>query len=114
MASDFSVIDDLAAGAPPDGLKSPAHFPPQTRRAEIKLWEREHIETRSYATISRRAYLFEGETAPRWDILNPWTYPACTNGDGEGADTDFVYRTGYRACAGGPFNHPAPAGSPVP
>ena len=28
--------------------------------------------------------------------------------------TDLVYRTGYRACAGGPFDQPVPEGKPAP
>lgn len=108
IASDFSAINDLAAKAPPRGPTSPAHFTAAMRTEEQALWKQRGIRSCSYATLGRPPFHFkEGSPAPPWDLLNPWTYPARATG------TDIVYRTCYRACAGGPFRHPASGGVPT-
>jgi hypothetical protein len=43
---------------------------------------------------------------PPWELSKPSTYPECTSRDPLSAETDIVYRTCYRACAGGPFTYP--------
>jgi len=105
MATDFSAIDDLTAKAPKGDCSSPAHFTPEVRAREKENWG--NIETQSYATLGRRPFQFEpGRPAPRWDLLNPATYPEFTGQEDPNSGTDIVYRTCYRACAGGPFTYP--------
>ena len=114
MASDFHAIDDLASQAPPGEYRSPAHFPETLRAQEIARWGK-RIKTQSYATLGRRPCRFDsGSAAPRWDLSNPWTYPECTKDATLAAGTDLVYRIGYRACAGGPFQHRIPDDAPMP
>jgi hypothetical protein len=113
IATDFSVIDDLAAGDANTDKESPAHFSTATRAKEIARWQRDGIRTRSYATIGARPFLFDsGRQAPTWDLINPLTYPDLTRRADPAPDTDIVYRVCYRACAGGPFT--APADQPDP
>lgn len=107
IASDFSAIDDLSAGATDDDETSPAHFSEARRKQEIATWKTHHIRTRSYASIGSRPFDFDPEhPAPRWDLLNPCSYPETTPCTSARAGTDIVYRTCYRACAGGPFEYP--------
>lgn len=107
MATDFSAIDDLAALPPHDDHTSPAHFTPEMREIEIDNWQSRGIQTRSYATIGTRPYLFPaGRSAPCWSLLNPWTYPDLTSQTREASDADLPYLWCYRACAGGPFSLP--------
>ena len=106
MATDFGAIEDLAVQAP-DHPTSPAHFASQQRKQEIAYWKTFGIKTRSYATLSKSPFRFEhGGTAPRWDLLNPFTYPEVIRDRVLSAGTDLVYRICYRACAGGPFAFP--------
>jgi hypothetical protein len=114
MATDFHAIDDLASQAPSGTYRSPAHFPEKKRLEEIQRWGK-RIKTRSYATLGTRPFRFEpGSAAPRWDLSNPWTYPECARDRTLAAGTDIAYRIGYRACAGGPFQHQVPNGRSVP
>ena len=107
IATDFSAIDDLASEALPVDPKSPAHFDHEMREQEIEYWKHYHIQTRSYATIGTRPFGFDPSCpAPRWDLLNPFSYPETTQHTRQSAGTDIVYRTCYRACAGGPFGYP--------
>jgi hypothetical protein len=46
--------------------------------------------------------------------LKPWTYPEFIKDDALAAGTDIAYRTGYRACAGGPFNQRVSFEAPMP
>ncbi|MGA2590458.1 MAG: hypothetical protein ABSH32_11115 [Bryobacteraceae bacterium] len=107
IATDFGAIDDLASNNAEEDPASPAHFPGGKRDHEKDLWRKQRIRTRSYATLGRRPFVFDpGVEAPQWDLLNPTTYPECTRREGPRAHTDIVYRTAYRACAGGPFHEP--------
>jgi hypothetical protein len=109
MASDFSAIDDLTAGAPDGTPASPAHFDAGMRNREKEIWRTADIQVQSYATLGKRPFRFDEDApAPVWDLLNPCSYPELTKDDAQSAGTDFVYRTCYRACAGGPFRHPDP------
>ena len=102
IATDFSAIDDLTAKAPKGDCSSPAHFTPEMRASEKANWK--NITTQSYATLGRRPFQFEpGRPAPRWDLLNPATYPDFTKQEEASSGMDISYRTCYRACAGGPF-----------
>jgi hypothetical protein len=104
MMADFRAIDDLASDPTGAGAESPAHFSDEMRVKEHVLW-RGRIATRSYATLGKRLFRFKAKVkAPRWDPINPCTYadPAA-----DASETDIVYRTCYRACAGGPFGHKA-------
>jgi hypothetical protein len=113
IASDFSAIDDLGS-RPSPGSTSPAHFTNEQRERELRLWKDLGIETRSYATIGARPFVFTaGSPAPRWELLKPSTYPNLTPQTDEARHMDFVYRTCYRACAGGPFESPAGAAAPT-
>ena len=114
MATDFGAIEDLAVQAPGHPT-SPAHFGSQQRKREIAYWKPFRIKTRSYATLGKSPFRFDsGGTAPRWDLLNPFTYPEVTKDSALSTGTDLVYRTCYRACAGGPFAFPSdPAFVPV-
>jgi hypothetical protein len=115
IATDFQVINDLSWQPPGVDKGSPAHFGSGMRAEEIAGWKKFGIKTRSYATVGRRAFRFEaGHPAPRWDLLNPLTYPECTPRAGRNGHTDIVYRYCYRACAGGPFQYPDPNKVPVP
>ena len=110
VASDFGAIDDLA-GEPDPRHGSPAHFTEEQRDAERQVWRHWGIETRSYATIGRRPYRFApGEVVPAWDLRRPSTGPWSRLVDGGWARADVAYLCGYRACAGGPFAVPEPAG----
>jgi triacylglycerol lipase len=107
IATDFSAIDDLASEVLPGNATSPAHFDNSTRKQEIGYWKHHHIQTRSFATIGTRPFNFDPEhPSPRWDLLNPFSYPETTPSTPESAGTDIVYRACYRACAGGPFDYP--------
>ena len=113
MEWDFRAINDLTSLPPAGDLASPAHFSLEMRKEEIELWKSQRIRRRSYATLGQRPFRFEaGGTAPAWDLLKPWTYPECTEADDLGAETDIVYRTSYRAFAGGPFNRPSGTSMP--
>jgi len=104
MATDFSAIDDLTARAPKGDCISPAHFTPEMRVREKANWS--NIKTQSYATLGRRPFRFEpGQPAPRWDLLNPATYPEFTEQEEASSCMDISYRTCCRACAGGPFSY---------
>jgi len=109
MATDFSAIDDLTPQPHNGGPASPAHFDLKTREQEKKLWQSAGIRIQSYATIGKRPFPFsEDAAAPAWNVLNPCTYPECSKDSRMAARTDIVYRTCYRACAGGPFANPDP------
>jgi len=111
MASDFRAIDDLTSRPPRvskvselTGRKpmSPAHFDPSTRKTELE--QLRDIEFRSYVTVGRRPFCLDpGGSAPPWELAKPWTYPEISKDAALSAGTDIVYRTCYRACAGGPF-----------
>ena len=104
IATDFHAIDDLAAGDRAEDPQSPAHFDQATRDEERAQWKRDKIQTRSYATIGARPFYFAfGKAAPRWDLINPLSYPDLTQRANPVPETDIVYRACYRACAGGPF-----------
>lgn len=110
MASDFRAIDDLTSQRPAGEPESPAHFTSE-REEELKLWDDLRIAVRSYVTLGRRPFRFDpGRPAPLWELTQPWTYPEIAKDVALSADTDIVYRTGYRACAGGPFERPMNSG----
>ena len=103
IATDFHAIDDLAAQG---GPQSPARFDKKRRAEEEDVWKKAGIVTRSYATLGTRPFQFKaGEPAPRWDLVNPLTYPETTPRTSPSPNTDIIYRIGYRACAGGPFTY---------
>jgi len=107
MASDFSAIDDLASSPAAQTAGSPAHFNRRDREKELELWEDRHIEVRSYVTRGPRPFRFDsGSPAPLWELAKPWTWPEIAKDEALSAGTDIVYRTSYRACAGGPFVAP--------
>lgn len=107
IATDFGAIDDLAYEVLPGKATSPAHFDNTMRKQEIGYWKHHHIQTRSYATIGTRPFDFDpARSAPQWDLLNPFSYPETTPHTSQSAGTDIVYRSCYRACAGGPFDYP--------
>jgi triacylglycerol lipase len=108
IATDFDAIDDLAALPPdPSNRASPAHFTPAMRDEERSSWREHGLETRSYATLGRCPFRFEhGGTAPRWDFKNPRTWPNSNLDPELSKGTEVVYRSVYRACAGGPFRYP--------
>ncbi len=110
MASDFGAIDDLTSRPQRAGKPvSPAHFGVSDREKELKL-ER-GIEFRSYVTLGRRPFRFDPNLpAPPWELAKLWTYPEVTKHATLSAGTDIVYRTCYRACAGGPFQQPVLSG----
>jgi len=109
MASDFRAIDDLTSRAPRGKPVSPAHFGVRDRKKELKLLR--GIEFRSYVTLGRRPFRFDPDLpAPPWALAKPWTYPEVAKDNALSAGTDIVYRTCYRACAGGPFQQPALSG----
>jgi hypothetical protein len=106
MARDFSAIDDLTS-RPRRGNDhvSPAHFNVRQREKELTFADR--IKFLSYVTIGRRAFHFDtDEPAPVWEPINPLGYLELMNDFVPGNGTDVVYRTCYRACAGGPFEKP--------
>ncbi len=114
IATDFHAIDDLAVQG---DAQSPARFGKKQRQEEEEIWKKAGIVTRSYATLGERPFRFKaGEAAPRWDLLNPLTYPETTPRTNPSPNTDVIYRIGYRACAGGPFayrnGHTAPTAKP--
>ena len=114
MATDFSAIDDLASDADGDPI-SPAHFTAKMRDAERKVWEDRHILTKSYASVGARPFDFDPDhSAPRWDLLNPFSCLDTYSHSHRGAKTDIVYRTCYRVCAGGPFRYPNIHNLPMP
>lgn len=108
MATDFSAIDDLAAGD--DAARnrdrehcSPAHFTARERNREIADWKEHGIKTRSYATVGPCPFGFTGpQPVPRLNLLRPAEYLGWTH-KGRDSGTDATYRFFYRACAGGPF-----------
>ncbi|MBZ5686645.1 MAG: hypothetical protein LAP86_16560 [Acidobacteriia bacterium] len=111
MASDFRAIDDLTSRAPRVGKgthrrpMSPAHFTAEDREKERHRLR--NIEFRSYATIGRRPFRFDSaRPAPVWELTKPWTSPEMSKDSALSAGTDCMYRTCYRACAGGPFDPP--------
>ena len=106
MASDFGAIDDLTSCPPRDGEPvSPAHFDVRHRKEELEALG--DIKFKSYVTIGRRASRFDpGKTAPPLELAKLWTYPKICEDGASTAGTDIVYRTCYRACAGGPFEPP--------
>jgi triacylglycerol lipase len=109
IASDFSAIDDLSSLPGRGKPLSPAHFDDGDREEELKLSR--DIEFRSYVTLGRRPFRFDsGEPAPPWELAKPWTYPEISKDATLSAGTDVAYRTGYRACAGGPFRQPLHSG----
>ena len=115
IATDFRAIDDLAAGDVSDDPQSPAHFNQKTRDEEIASWQADDIKSRSYATIGARPFYFAPDKpAPRWDMINPLTYPDLTPRAKPAPDTDIAYRICYRACAGGPFAYPDDVPVPKP
>ena len=115
MATDLSAINDLATRAPDGDTTSPAHFDVGMRTRETQIWQSAHIRIQSYVTVGKRPFRFDEDApAPTWDLLNPCTYPECTKDDTLSAGTDVVYRTCYRACAGGPFKNPDPKAWHVP
>lgn len=106
MAADFHVIDDLAV-IPPDAPTSPAQFDTDMRSREQAIWREHRIDTRSYATLGRCPFVFTpGATAPSLDLRDPRTWPTANLDPEAATGTDVTYRFAYRACAGGPFQHP--------
>ena len=111
MASDFRAIDDLTSEPPSGGPASPAHFT-REREHELKLWRELRIHVLSYATVGSRPFRFDsGRQAPLWDLAIASTYPEVERDPELSAGTDIVYRTCYRACAGGPFHWPLHRGT---
>jgi triacylglycerol lipase len=109
VATDFRAIDDLTSRPPRGKPMSPAHFGVRDRKKELKLLR--GIQFRSYVTLGRRPFRFDpGLPAPLWELAKPWTYPEVAKDAALSAGTDMVYRAGYRACAGGPFQQPALSG----
>ena len=114
IASDFSAINDLSVAAYTDTI-SPAHFDDKMRKQEIDAWKKHGIVPRSYATLGARPFDFDPDhPAPRWDLVNPLSYPETTCRSRPSVKTDIVYRTCYRACAGGPFRYPSITNLPTP
>jgi hypothetical protein len=110
VASDFRAIDDLTSQARSREAESPAHFTKE-REEELKLWRDLRIDVRSYASLGRRPFRFDpGRPAPTWQLTLPFTYPEFEKDVTLSAGTDIVYRTCYRACAGGPFKLPMHSG----
>jgi triacylglycerol lipase len=116
MATDFGAIDDLSV---PDfqaiddetahregNDASPAHFTEKNRQDEREIWRDSNIDVCSYATRGTNPFNFGKGSVPLWELLKPWTYPECNLDKERAAGTDIVYRTCYRACAGGPFEYP--------
>ncbi|BDG02967.1 esterase/lipase family protein [Anaeromyxobacter oryzae] len=111
IASDFGAIEDLAA-SPALEPTSPAHFADDVREAERRAWGARGIRTRSYATVGRRPYAFEpGEDVAPWKLRSPSSAPLARLVEGARGRMDAPYLSGYRACAGGPFQ--IPAGAPA-
>jgi len=111
MASDFRAIDDLTSQTPRvekrtnRKLESPAHFSTGERKSEEDKLK--SIEFLSYVTLGKRPFRFDSEKpAPLWDLAKPWTYPEISKDRTLSRGTDCMYRTCYRACAGGPFDRP--------
>ncbi len=110
MASDFRAIDDLTCSPFHADKVSPAHFSPDDRAQELR--QLRGVDFRSYVTIGRRPFRFEpGQPASAWELTKPWTYPEVTKDRVLSKGTDIVYRTCYRACAGGPFRRPNVSGA---
>ena len=113
-ATDFGAIEDLSA-VPDRNRISPAHFNEEMRKQEQDAWKHHHILPRSYASVGARPFDFNpDQAAPRWDLLNPLSYPETTRHSRQSSKTDIVYRTCYRACAGGPFQYPDIRNMPTP
>jgi triacylglycerol lipase len=107
MASNFRAIDDLTSH-PSARSASPAHFSLKKRRQENEMWKDRRIQTLSYITLGKRPFRFDPKRpAPPLQLAKPWTYPEVTKDRALSSGTDMFYRAGYRACAGGPFTHPA-------
>ena len=105
--SDFDAINDLSAEPFEGKVTSPAHFDTAARRKELKDWTNHNIVARSFASLGPRPFDFDAaHSAPRWELLNPFSYPETTSSTSAKAGTDIVYRTCYRACAAGPFEYP--------
>ena len=105
--TDFAAINDLSAEPYEGKATSPAHFDAATRAEELKMWKSHAISARSYASLGSRPFRFDPQTAaPPWSLLNPCRYPEITPSTSARFGTDIVYRTVYRACAGGPFEYP--------
>ena len=112
IASDFGAIDDLTARRPQGKPQSPAHLSVEEREAELALWQELRIDVRSYVTLGRRPFRFDPEyRAPVWELCRPWTCPELAKDGEQSAGTDIVYRTSYRACAGGPLERPLLSGT---
>jgi triacylglycerol lipase len=110
MGTDFHVIDDLTPEAHPHE-PSPAHFGPDQRADELKLWAKPLIRTLSYATVGGRAFQFDsGSPAPPFNLTNPFEDLSVVRACSTSRDTDISYRLCYRACAGGPLTLPKRAG----
>jgi hypothetical protein len=108
IATDFNAIDDLAAlpAEQANSVTSPAQFDAAMRAHEMAIWK-DKIATRSYATLGRRPFRFaHGMAAPRWDLTDPATWPGANLDPNLSKGTDVVYRSVYRACAGGAFRYP--------
>lgn len=114
MAADFRAIDDLTAQPPGGEPESPAHFDRDECEKELQLWRDRGIEALSYVTVGRRPFQFDPERpAPVWELTKPWTYPEFAKDGGSSVGTDIVYRTCYRACAGGPLQKPDLSGMAI-
>ena len=114
IASDFSAIDDLSVDADGDTI-SPAHFTAKMREDETAAWKNHGILAQSYATLGARPFDFDPDRpAPRWDLVNPLSYPETTRRSRPSVKCDIAYRTCYRACAGGPFRYPNIPRLPAP
>jgi triacylglycerol lipase len=105
MATDFSAIYDLEASVAESDANSPAHFNMSMRENEKRIWHHYRIQTKSYATLGHRPFKYAlDRPAPLWVPLNLLSYAEESGRDGKASD--IVYRTCYRACAGGPFEYP--------
>jgi triacylglycerol lipase len=106
IATDFSAISDLEARVAESDVSSPAHFNGSMREYEKRIWHDYRIQTKSYATLGHRPFKFKlNRPAPLWAPLNLLSYAKEESGRNYKA-SDIVYRTCYRACAGGPFEYP--------
>lgn len=93
--SDFMAIEDLA-------VLGKANRVVCTPDEDRRIWSARKIKTRSYATISRCPF---DPTALQTDAANlagGLDLGRALHADV--AETDAIYRVGYRACAGGPFD----------
>lgn len=103
---DFAAIDDLASN-PPEGSTSPAHYSPEDRKREWRLWRTHGIRTMSFATLARRPFSFQpGRPVKPFSLRDPATWPNHDLAADAETTTDISYVSAYRACAGGPFSYP--------